>query len=76
MAPLTVVTGGSRGIGAAPGVTWTGFHLDPERPAKTASTIPFGRSGRPEEIASAAAWLLSPDASYVSGTILRVAGGM
>jgi NAD(P)-dependent dehydrogenase (short-subunit alcohol dehydrogenase family) len=60
----------------APGVTWTEFHLDPERPAKLASSIPFGRSGQPEEIANAVAWLLSSDASYVSGTVLRVAGGM
>jgi NAD(P)-dependent dehydrogenase (short-subunit alcohol dehydrogenase family) len=60
----------------APGVTWTEFHLDPERPAKLASSIPFRRSGQPEEIASAVAWLLSSDASYVSGTVLRVAGGM
>jgi NAD(P)-dependent dehydrogenase (short-subunit alcohol dehydrogenase family) len=60
----------------APGVTWTEFHLDPERPAKLASSIPFGRSGQPEEIANAVAWLLSSDSSYVSGTVLRVAGGM
>jgi NAD(P)-dependent dehydrogenase (short-subunit alcohol dehydrogenase family) len=60
----------------SPGVTWTEFHHDPERPAKLASSIPFGRSGQPEEIASAVAWLLSSDASYVSGAVLRVAGGM
>jgi NAD(P)-dependent dehydrogenase (short-subunit alcohol dehydrogenase family) len=71
-----LAVGGIRVNAVAPGVTWTEFHLDPERPAKLAPTIPFGRSGQPEEIANAVAWLLSPDASYVSGTVLRVAGGM
>jgi NAD(P)-dependent dehydrogenase (short-subunit alcohol dehydrogenase family) len=60
----------------APGIIWTEFHQDPQRPAKLASAIPMGRSGQPEEIAGAVAWLLSPDASYATGAILRVAGGM
>lgn len=60
----------------APGVTWTEFHQDPQRPAWMASSIPMGRAGRPEEIAHAVAWLLSPEASYASGAVLRVAGGM
>ncbi|MFD9885610.1 SDR family NAD(P)-dependent oxidoreductase [Streptomyces alboflavus] len=60
----------------APGVIWTEFHEDPERPAKLAHTIPMGRSGRPEEISGAVAWLLSDDASYTTGAVLRVAGGM
>jgi NAD(P)-dependent dehydrogenase (short-subunit alcohol dehydrogenase family) len=67
---------GIRVNAVAPGVIWSDFHLDPERPAKLASTIPFGRSGQPSEIAGAVAWLLSDDASYTSGTVLRVAGGM
>jgi NAD(P)-dependent dehydrogenase (short-subunit alcohol dehydrogenase family) len=32
--------------------------------------------GDPAEIAAAIAWLLSPGASYTTGAILRVAGGM
>jgi NAD(P)-dependent dehydrogenase (short-subunit alcohol dehydrogenase family) len=60
----------------APGIVRTGFHRDPERPAKLAPTIPIGRPGEPEEIAGAVAWLLSADASYTTGTVLRVAGGM
>ncbi|MFF3639939.1 SDR family NAD(P)-dependent oxidoreductase [Streptomyces sp. NPDC002564] len=37
---------------------------------------PLGRAADPEEIAQAAAWLLSDRASYVTGTVLRVDGGM
>jgi len=59
----------------APGVIWTGFHQDPERPAKLAASIPLGRAGRPEEVAGAVAWLLSDDAAYTTGAVLRVAGG-
>lgn len=38
--------------------------------------IPLGRLGRPEEIASAVVWLLSDDASYVTGTNLVCDGGL
>ncbi|MEU6360447.1 SDR family oxidoreductase [Streptomyces albidoflavus] len=59
----------------APGVIWTEFHADPERPAKQAPGIPLGRAGQPEEIAAAVSWLLAADASYTTGAVLRVAGG-
>ncbi|MEI5097382.1 SDR family oxidoreductase [Streptomyces sp. PmtG] len=60
----------------APGIIWTEFHEDPERPAKLADTIPMGRSGRPDEVTGAVSWLLSDDASFTTGAVLRVAGGM
>ncbi|WUS95551.1 SDR family oxidoreductase [Streptomyces sp. NBC_00708] len=66
---------GIRVNAVAPGVIRTGFHADPERPDKLGPGIPLGRPGIPEEIAAAVSWLLSPDASYATGTVLRVAGG-
>jgi len=60
----------------APGTVWTGFHADAQRPAKVAANIPMGRAGQPEEIAGAVSWLLSTDAAYTTGAVLRVAGGL
>ena len=37
--------------------------------------IPMGRLGEPHEVAEAIAWLLSPAASYITGTTLTIAGG-
>ena len=37
--------------------------------------LPLGRMGHPADIAAAAAWLVSDEASYVTGTVLRVDGG-
>jgi NAD(P)-dependent dehydrogenase (short-subunit alcohol dehydrogenase family) len=39
------------------------------------SGIPLGRVGAPEEVAEAIAWLISPAASYVTGSIVTVSGG-
>ncbi|MFD1721883.1 SDR family NAD(P)-dependent oxidoreductase [Amnibacterium endophyticum] len=66
---------GIRVNAVAPGLVETGFHLDPDRPARIAPTVPMRRVGEPHEIAAAVAWLLSADASYTTATTLRVAGG-
>ncbi|WP_028066507.1 SDR family NAD(P)-dependent oxidoreductase [Solirubrobacter soli] len=66
---------GIRVNAVAPGAVWTEIHLDPERPARVGAQTPLGRAGEPDEIAGAVAWLLSADASYTTGAILRVAGG-
>jgi NAD(P)-dependent dehydrogenase (short-subunit alcohol dehydrogenase family) len=62
----------------APGLVDTGIHADAgdaTRPARMAPQIPLGRAGDPDEIAAAVAWLLGPEASYVTGATLRVTGG-
>ncbi|HRI98402.1 MAG TPA: SDR family oxidoreductase, partial [Nocardioides sp.] len=42
---------------------------------RVAPLIPLQRAGEPEEVAAAVAWLMSDEASYVTGITLRVAGG-
>ncbi|WP_030254160.1 glucose 1-dehydrogenase [Streptomyces violens] len=69
---------GIRVNAVAPGITDTDMHAAmgaPDRAAQAAPGIPLGRAGEPDEIAAAIAWLLSPDASYTTGTVLRVSGG-
>ncbi len=47
-----------------------------EETRKQAAESPLGRMGRPEEFANAAVFLLSPAASYITGVMLNVDGGM
>ena len=70
---------GIRVNAVAPGIVRTEIHAaagDPDRPDQLAGRIPAGRAGEPDEIATAIGWLLSAEASYTSGAIVRVAGGL
>jgi NAD(P)-dependent dehydrogenase (short-subunit alcohol dehydrogenase family) len=61
-----------------PGLIETEIHAttgDPDRARRLGGASPLGRAGRPEEIAAAIVWLLSESASYVTGSLLDVAGG-
>ena len=49
---------------------------DPDAIRETEELIPWGRLGRPEEIAEAIAWVAGPEAEYVTGATLFVDGGM
>jgi NAD(P)-dependent dehydrogenase (short-subunit alcohol dehydrogenase family) len=40
------------------------------------ATVPMGRRGTPEELANAIVFISSPEASYISGTVFEVDGGM
>jgi NAD(P)-dependent dehydrogenase (short-subunit alcohol dehydrogenase family) len=69
---------GIRVNAVAPGMVATEIHAasgDAGRLDRIGRSVPIGRYAEPEEIAEAALWLLSPAASYVTGTILRAAGG-
>ncbi len=48
---------------------------EPNRVDRVKSLVPMQGGGRPEEVAAAILWLLSPEASYVTGTFINVAGG-
>ncbi|MFF2361662.1 SDR family NAD(P)-dependent oxidoreductase [Streptomyces sp. NPDC058122] len=69
---------GIRVNAVAPGMIDTEMHAtmgDPGRAERAASSIPLRRVGAAAEIAAAVAWLLSPEASYTTGAVLRVSGG-
>ncbi len=74
---------GTRGIrvnAVAPGIIEAGgwekrFNANPSIRDDWGGAIPVGRTGRPEEIGEAIAWLASDLSSYVTGVVLPVDGG-
>jgi NAD(P)-dependent dehydrogenase (short-subunit alcohol dehydrogenase family) len=61
-----------------PGLIDTDMHAsggEPGRIERLKDSVPLKRGGQPEEVATAILWLLSTEASYVTGTFLDVAGG-
>lgn len=73
-----VVGEGIRVNAVRPGITDTDIHASgglPDRARELAHLIPMQRPGHPDEIADAILFLLSDQASYITGAILNVSGG-
>lgn len=73
---------GPRGIrvnaiapGSVPTPATEGF-VTPEQYAQRAKNIPLRRNGTPEDVAKAAAFLLSDEAEFVNGAMLAIDGGI
>jgi NAD(P)-dependent dehydrogenase (short-subunit alcohol dehydrogenase family) len=61
-----------------PGVIYTGMHAsggEPQRVDRVKTTVPMQRGGQADEVAHAILWLLSDEASYITGACLDVTGG-
>ncbi|CDT87068.1 glucose 1-dehydrogenase [Vibrio diabolicus] len=64
--------------GVRPGFIYTDMHADggePNRVDRLSPQIPLKRGGTVEEVANAIAWLLSDEASYVTGSFIDLSGG-
>ncbi|MDR3464454.1 MAG: SDR family oxidoreductase [Xanthobacteraceae bacterium] len=73
-----VAAEGIRVVAVRPGLIDTDIHAsggDPERAHRLSKSVPMQRVGTAEEIANAIVWLMSDEASYVTGSILDVSGG-
>lgn len=73
-----VAAEGIRVNAVRPGLIYTDMHAsggEAGRVDRLKSSTPMQRGGQPEEVARAILWLLSDEASYVTGTFIDVAGG-
>lgn len=73
-----VADAGIRVNAVSPGVIYTDIHAsggEPGRVDRVKDAVPMKRGGQPEEVARAILWLLSDEASYVTGANLDVSGG-
>jgi len=69
---------GIRVNGVRPGLIDTEIHASggiPDRAFQLAHTVPMKRTGTAQEVANGIVWLLSPEASYVTGATIDVTGG-
>lgn len=69
-----VASEGIRSNSVSPGVIETAMVTPNVRDLTEQS--PLGRIGRPDEIAATVSWLISPEASYVTGSDITVSGGL
>lgn len=75
---LEVAGAGIRVNAVRPGFIYTEMHAqggEAGRVDRLGSQLPMGRGGQPIEVAYAIAWLLSDEASYVTGSFIDLAGG-
>lgn len=73
-----VAAEGIRVNAVRPGVVYTDIHAsggEPGRVDRVKSMVPMLRGGEPREIADAVLWLMSEEASYVTGALMDVSGG-
>jgi NAD(P)-dependent dehydrogenase (short-subunit alcohol dehydrogenase family) len=69
---------GIRVNGVRPGFIYTDMHAsggEPGRVDRVKQFVPLRRGGTAEEVAQAILWLLSPEASFTTGSFIEVAGG-